>query len=77
MHCSRIRTAVSARLDGEEPPPGMTAQQVAAHLDTCAACRQWEARARALTEHVARLRDADTDPGDPGAEAPDQPPQAY
>ncbi|WP_421107506.1 zf-HC2 domain-containing protein [Streptomyces sp. NEAU-S77] len=74
MHCSRIRTAVSARLDGEEPPPGITAQQMGAHLDACAACREWEARARALTAHIARLRDADTDPG---AEAPDPPPQAF
>lgn len=84
MHCSRIRTALSARLDGEEPPPGITARQLADHLDTCAACRLWETRARRLTEHIAGLRGTglrgtelrDTDAG-PGTEAPEPPPQVF
>ncbi|MEU4892706.1 zf-HC2 domain-containing protein [Streptomyces sp. NPDC044780] len=63
MSCSRIRTALSARLDGEEPPPGVTEEQVAAHLEACAACRLWETRAQRLTEHIARLTEADTTHG--------------
>ncbi|MBB4780784.1 zf-HC2 domain-containing protein [Streptomyces rapamycinicus] len=76
MLCSRIRTAVSARLDGEGLPPGVTAGRLAAHLDACAACRQWEARARHLTEHVARLREADTTPTQ-GGEAPRRPRRTF
>ncbi|MBI0294707.1 zf-HC2 domain-containing protein [Streptomyces sp. PRKS01-29] len=75
MLCSRIRTAVSARLDGEGLPPGITTEQLAAHLEACAACRLWETRARQLTEHIARLREADTTPT-PGGEAPRRPRQA-
>ncbi|MFI0820848.1 zf-HC2 domain-containing protein [Streptomyces sp. NPDC021098] len=74
MHCSRIRTALSARLDGEEMPPGITERQMAAHLGTCADCRLWEDRARRLTEHIAGLRDTETDPG---TEAPEPPPQVF
>ncbi|MFE0188449.1 zf-HC2 domain-containing protein [Streptomyces sp. NPDC059008] len=54
MHCSRIRTALSARLDGEQPPPGVTPGGLAAHLADCHDCRQWEARARALTARLDR-----------------------
>lgn len=76
MLCSRIRTAVSARLDGEELPPGVTVEQLAAHLEACAACRLWETRARRLAEDIARLRDADATPA-PGGEAPGPPRQAF
>ncbi|MGG7575418.1 zf-HC2 domain-containing protein [Streptomyces sirii] len=57
MHCSRIRTALSARLDGEEAPPGVTPGGLAAHLADCRDCRQWEARARVLTAHLDRTED--------------------
>ncbi|WP_438489316.1 zf-HC2 domain-containing protein [Streptomyces sp. S186] len=49
MLCSRIRTALSARLDGEALPPGLTARRLDDHLAGCGDCRQWEARARALS----------------------------
>ncbi|GAA0679943.1 hypothetical protein GCM10009548_58100 [Streptomyces malaysiensis subsp. malaysiensis] len=74
MLCSRIRTAVSARLDGEELPPGVTVEQLTAHLEGCAACRLWETRARRLDEDVARLRDPGTAPG---GEAPGPPRRAF
>ncbi|MGX1714691.1 zf-HC2 domain-containing protein, partial [Streptomyces celluloflavus] len=53
MLCSRIRTALSARLDGEEPPPGHTARGLDGHLAACADCRDWEARARRLAALTA------------------------
>ncbi|MGW1376843.1 zf-HC2 domain-containing protein [Streptomyces sp. NPDC002446] len=65
MHCSRIRTALSARLDGEELPPGITTGRLDGHLAGCPACRQWEARARALTAHLG-IAAAPTE-GDPAA----------
>ncbi|PNE41008.1 MULTISPECIES: zf-HC2 domain-containing protein [Streptomyces] len=49
MLCSRIRTALSARLDGEALPPGLTVHDLDDHLAGCRDCRRWEARARALT----------------------------
>ncbi|MCK7627800.1 zf-HC2 domain-containing protein [Streptomyces sp. RS10V-4] len=48
MLCSRIRTALSARLDGEALPPGLTARRLDDHLAGCQDCRRWDARARAL-----------------------------
>lgn len=54
MHCSRIRTALSARLDGEELPPGVTARRLDDHLAGCRDCRQWDTRARALAAHIDR-----------------------
>ncbi|MGW2918012.1 zf-HC2 domain-containing protein [Streptomyces angustmyceticus] len=54
MHCSRIRTALSARLDGEEPPPGLTPGRLDDHLAGCRDCRQWEVRARALAAGLGR-----------------------
>jgi predicted anti-sigma-YlaC factor YlaD len=50
MDCDSIRTAVSAGLDGEDPgvPPDVTE----AHLDGCAACRQWQQRTHAITRRV-------------------------
>jgi predicted anti-sigma-YlaC factor YlaD len=52
MGCDRIREAVSARIDSEDPglPPGA----LEAHLAECAACREWEQRAYVVTRH-ARL----------------------
>jgi predicted anti-sigma-YlaC factor YlaD len=39
MNCTRIRHAVSARLDGEDP--GLDAVTIDAHLDSCTACRSF------------------------------------
>ncbi|AKA02338.1 anti-sigma factor [Streptomyces noursei ZPM] len=69
MLCSRIRTALSARLDGEALPAGVTARRLDDHLAGCRDCRRWDARARALT---AVLGDATAPPrgaadGDPAA----------
>ncbi|MEV4442677.1 zf-HC2 domain-containing protein [Streptomyces sp. NPDC049577] len=55
MHCSEVRTAVSARVDGEEPPPGVTGAALDAHLRDCAACRDWGERVRRLKALAARL----------------------
>ncbi|UZJ32681.1 zf-HC2 domain-containing protein [Streptomyces endophytica] len=54
MHCAPLRTALSARLDGEELPPGLTPRLLDDHLAGCADCRRWEARARALSARVAQ-----------------------
>ncbi|MEU5208501.1 zf-HC2 domain-containing protein [Streptomyces sp. NPDC020742] len=54
MLCSRIRTALSARLDGEELPPGVTARRLGDHLAGCTDCRRWEAQARALAARLDR-----------------------
>jgi predicted anti-sigma-YlaC factor YlaD len=53
MTCERMRVALSARLDGEDP--GMPAAVLDAHLDGCEACSDWLARAERLTRAV-RLR---------------------
>ncbi|MFI9257505.1 zf-HC2 domain-containing protein [Streptomyces sioyaensis] len=54
MLCTRIRTALSARLDGEELPPGLTARRLETHLADCRECRRWEAQSRALTAGLRR-----------------------
>ncbi|MEU7103460.1 zf-HC2 domain-containing protein [Streptomyces stramineus] len=48
MHCSEFRTALSARVDGEELPPDMSGAALDAHLRGCAECRRWGERARRL-----------------------------
>lgn len=55
MSCTRIRHAVSARLDGEDP--GIPPASVDAHLDSCAACRSFADRA-ARMHRSARLAPA-------------------
>jgi predicted anti-sigma-YlaC factor YlaD len=52
MACPRFREAISARLDGEDP--GMPASELDGHLDDCAACSAWAARAGLVTRR-ARL----------------------
>ncbi|MFJ5798072.1 zf-HC2 domain-containing protein [Streptomyces decoyicus] len=54
MLCSRIRTALSARLDGEELPPGLTPRRLDDHLTGCRDCRRWDAQARTLTAGLGR-----------------------
>ena len=55
MTCTRIRHAISARLDGEDPglPPG----DVDAHLQSCVGCREFAASAARL-HRAARLAPA-------------------
>jgi predicted anti-sigma-YlaC factor YlaD len=55
VDCDTCREAVSARLDGEAEP--VPVEETDAHLDSCAACRQWQHDAAALTRSV-RLRPA-------------------
>ncbi|WP_432830169.1 zf-HC2 domain-containing protein [Dactylosporangium sp. CA-092794] len=50
MECERYREALSARLDGETEP--IEPALVDAHLAGCAACRQWEREAAAVTRLV-------------------------
>ncbi|MFG2196498.1 zf-HC2 domain-containing protein [Streptomyces sp. NPDC048639] len=50
MQCSRFRTALSARADGEVLPPGVTGPAVEEHLGSCAACRRF-------ADGIERLRD--------------------
>jgi predicted anti-sigma-YlaC factor YlaD len=52
MECDRVREAISARIDGEDP--GVPDGAIEAHLATCAACRGWQQRAHAMTRR-ARL----------------------
>lgn len=48
MLCSRARTALSARLDQEALPPGVTARRLDEHLAGCPDCRRWRERAERL-----------------------------
>ena len=52
MECDRVREAISARIDGEDP--GVPDGPIEAHLATCADCRGWQQRAHAVTRR-ARL----------------------
>ncbi|MFB7631478.1 zf-HC2 domain-containing protein [Streptomyces sp. NPDC056149] len=82
MLCSRIRTALSARLDGEALPPGLTARRLDDHLSGCRGCRQWDARARALTVVVGGAAGHDDEMAAPAVadggptQASVEPPQA-
>ncbi|MEX2970185.1 zf-HC2 domain-containing protein [Streptomyces sp. C184] len=68
MLCTRIRTALSARLDGEELPPGLTVRRLETHLADCRDCRRWEARSRALTAGLRRAAGhTEDDVDDPAA----------
>ncbi|MFE6780259.1 zf-HC2 domain-containing protein [Streptomyces sp. NPDC057702] len=55
--CSDIRTALSARVDGEALPPGVSGPALDAHLRGCAECQLWERRVRALREWTTRIGD--------------------
>ncbi|MFH8573369.1 zf-HC2 domain-containing protein [Streptomyces sp. NPDC017993] len=60
MHCSVSRTALSARLDGECLPEGITDQAVREHLAGCVECSHWDRQAR-------RLRSLFQDVAEPGS----------
>jgi len=47
MMCEHVRVALSARLDGEDPPA--PAAEIDAHLSICASCQEWQARAEDLS----------------------------
>lgn len=59
MSCDDIRTAVSARLDGEEP--GLAPRVIDEHIAGCMACRRYVARAGAL-HRAARVAPAEEVP---------------
>ncbi|MDG4533006.1 zf-HC2 domain-containing protein [Streptomyces sp. AV19] len=46
---------MSARIDGEETPPGVRARAVETHLRGCAECGRWGERARRLKVLAAVL----------------------
>ncbi|MEV4870733.1 zf-HC2 domain-containing protein [Streptomyces syringium] len=48
MHCVEFRTAISARVDGEELPAGICDATLDSHLRGCADCCRWEEQARRL-----------------------------
>jgi predicted anti-sigma-YlaC factor YlaD len=52
MDCDRIREAISAQIDGEDP--GLPCSDLEAHLTGCAACREWQRHAHTVTRR-ARL----------------------
>src|SRR6266852_4105175 len=55
MDCTRIRDAISARLDSEDP--GVEHLVIDAHLDTCAGCRAFAVSAERL-HRTSRLAPA-------------------
>ncbi|HEU5149360.1 MAG TPA: hypothetical protein VFU19_02615 [Iamia sp.] len=57
MRCEDCRDAASARLDAEALPAGLTDEDVDHHLEGCADCRAWVARATTLHRAV-RVRPA-------------------
>jgi predicted anti-sigma-YlaC factor YlaD len=61
MRCDHHREAISAALDGEEPPSRVDADALAAHLAGCAGCRQFRAASASLHRAV-RVRAADAVP---------------
>jgi predicted anti-sigma-YlaC factor YlaD len=50
MRCELVRSALSARLDGEDHP--VPAEHVDAHLASCEGCRAWLARAERLNRTI-------------------------
>ncbi|MFJ8433408.1 zf-HC2 domain-containing protein [Kitasatospora sp. NPDC094019] len=62
MRCEQLRTALSARLDGEAA--GVPDGRLDKHVARCAACRDWLERAERLRGPLV----ADRTGGDPSAE---------
>jgi predicted anti-sigma-YlaC factor YlaD len=50
MDCERTRSAISARLDGEDA--GVAPEALTAHLGTCPSCRDFELQAAAMHRQV-------------------------
>ncbi|MFC5662214.1 zf-HC2 domain-containing protein [Kitasatospora misakiensis] len=62
MRCEQLRTALSARLDGE--PAGVPDRRLDKHVARCATCRDWLERAERLRGPLL----ADRAGGDPSAD---------
>ncbi|CAN3983935.1 zf-HC2 domain-containing protein [Kitasatospora purpeofusca] len=62
MRCEQLRTALSARLDGE--PAGVPDRRLDKHVARCAVCRDWLERAERLRGPLL----GDRTGGDPSAE---------
>ncbi|WP_052709486.1 zf-HC2 domain-containing protein [Streptomyces sp. NRRL S-495] len=62
MRCEQLRTALSARLDGE--PAGVPDRRLDKHVARCAVCRDWLERAERLRGPLL----ADRTGGDPSGE---------
>src|SRR5438034_7061954 len=54
MHCDTVRTAISARLDGEEL--GVDPTELAGHLERCTACRAFARDAEFMHRDVRLAR---------------------
>jgi predicted anti-sigma-YlaC factor YlaD len=54
MHCDTARTAISARLDGEEL--GVDPAELGAHLERCSACRAFAREAESMHRDVRLAR---------------------
>jgi predicted anti-sigma-YlaC factor YlaD len=50
MQCDRLREAISARIDSEDP--GLREGAVDAHLGVCAGCRAWQHWAHVVTRRT-------------------------
>jgi predicted anti-sigma-YlaC factor YlaD len=61
MDCTDARTAISARLDGEDQPSTPSEPALEAHLRSCADCRDFETTATAMHRRL-RLRPAEPVP---------------
>src|SRR5262249_20609886 len=61
MDCTDARTAISARLDGEDRLPSAPTSALEAHLRTCPDCRDFEAASTAVHRRL-RLRPAGSVP---------------
>jgi len=61
MDCTDARTAISARLDGQNPLPATPTAAVEAHLRTCSDCREFETATTAMHRRL-RLRPAEPVP---------------
>ncbi|WP_405007061.1 zf-HC2 domain-containing protein [Kitasatospora purpeofusca] len=67
MRCEQLRTALSARLDGE--PAGVPDRRLDKHVARCAVCRDWLERAERLRGPlVADRTGGDRTGSDPSAE---------
>jgi predicted anti-sigma-YlaC factor YlaD len=68
MECTRVREAISARLDGEEP--GIAPARITAHVRRCGPCRAFRDRAESMPGSLPRIVDNITRPREPLVEWP-------
>jgi len=55
MPCIRFRAAISARTEGDRLPPGVTPEELDAHLEGCPDCRRWAKHVRTMRETTNAL----------------------